>query len=605
MAIHSPFVIILFTSSLVHLPLANSETENITLAKFAFVEVVNSSLFYQSYSPLVFKLRVPDWKVENLRLKKSLKCTNDDLSSAGDYMCPVAYHIEGLLSSMSQSMRFYKHVTTIPGGTFYEENFSCNVIKPHFDHFSTHLGGLLPYIEEFRNRCPLGKNATLTIKNVDNSAAQHAVIGFEKFKQLHENSRDNNYSRRKFLDMANYAAFQNTYVFYQYVDSVRFANAFKSCQSYKLDIGLVNPVMLNESLIKLSKSLTENGYDLTLPYLSSLAQYYKLPIVDCILTLSNTPIKASNPNANSIANLVFRLLIPVIKTGVNYKIVNLNKIPFIQRKNTDVKICEIRNFESEDGFIVEENLSLNSVKVIGKVSPSCLTSILCKVPDDTNIQFVDPCVTGIITENQTLVSKFCSFDCASISGNTTSRDKRFPIFTQISSNQYVIIGLAPKTFPVVFIQCHGQKMHMFNPNTDEGVIFVTLPCNCELSRGTERFSVQQPCYDPIAVNHVIKLKKNNNHDGWFEIDKDLTSYGVESLNTEEFTLTFTEFTTEAPAKVDINETKIKPKRFSKTQLHCGHVLLWIFLISQFLVNLFIFLILYKHGIIGFNTFYLW
>lgn len=53
MAIYS-FFVKLFAGLLVHLQLTYSETKNITQAMFAFVEVVNSSLFYQSYIRQLF-----------------------------------------------------------------------------------------------------------------------------------------------------------------------------------------------------------------------------------------------------------------------------------------------------------------------------------------------------------------------------------------------------------------------------------------------------------------------------------------------------------------------------------------------------------------------
>lgn len=83
---------------------------------------------------------------------------------------------------------------------------------------------------------------------------------------------------------------------------------------------------------------------------------------------------------------------------------------------------------------------------------------------------------------------------------------------------------------------------------------MTLPCNWELSSGTETFSVQQPCDDPIAVNRVIELQQNKYHDGWFGIGKKSTGYTVDLSCTEELSLTFTEFATEESTKIDINET---------------------------------------------------
>lgn len=634
-AICSLLLFNLFTSSLGLLPPVKSDTENHEKVMGAFTDVVNSSLFYQSYMPLILKFRVPDWKVESLRLNKSLQCANDDFTSPNDPLCPIAYHFEGLLTPLAQTMRFYKNVFSTPGGDFYERNFSCDKIKPHFLHFSAQLGGLLPYLNEFRNRCPLGKNATLTVKNLATSAAQHAVMAFEKYKQLHEDSiKDKNESEWKFLDMASYAALQNSYVFSQYVDSVRWANAFTSCQSYRLDVGLVSPVMLNDSLSELSKSLYGSGYTFSLPFLSSLPHYYKIPLVDCILTLSSltsgTPINAAKSDAiksdpNSTANLIVRLLIPVVKIGVTHKIVKLNKIPYIRREGGDAKICEIQNFQPEDVYLVEQNVSSKANSIIGRVSPFCLTSKLCKVPEVTHRQVVDPCVTGIITKNQTLTSQFCFFDCSAMSGSITSREKIFPIFTQLSSNKYAITGLAPDTLPLLFIQCHGQTTHMFKPNTNEGVIFVTLSCNCELTHGVKKFPVQQPCDDAISVEHVMEFAAHHHHDSMFHDEYDSIDYAVDPLDAKDYNLTFGEVTTKAPGKDGtVNGTTAAAATASITaaktttnsppiahgssppqqaQLHCGHVLLWIFLITLLLVNLFTILILYKNGVISFNMLY--
>lgn len=590
----------------------------------AFTELVNSSLFYQSYVPIIQKFRIPDWKAETLRLNKSLVCSSEDMAT--NNVCPVAFHFESLIGSLAQSMRFYKNVFSPPGPDFYEKNFSCDKIKPHFLHFSAQLGGLLPYLNEYRNRCPLGKNVSLVVKNLASGAAQHAVSAYEKIKQIHDDSAKAESSLSgsgwKFLDMANYAALQNSYLFSQYVDSIRWANAFTSCQAYRLDVGLISPVMLNDSLTEVSKALAGTGYTFSLPFLSSLPHYYKIPLTDCILTMSNSIFSnlpffkldtSKNPDGNSSANLIIRVLIPVVKAGVTHSILKLSKIPYIHRDKNEDKVCEITNFQPEDSYLIERNDSSKAVTIVGRVSPFCLTSKLCKVPEATHRQVVDPCVTGIILKNHTLTAQHCFFECQSLAGSMTAREKIFPIFTQLASNRYAITGLSPDTVPLLFIQCNGQTTHLFKPNTNEGVIFVTLPCGCELIQGSKKFGVQSPCNDAISVEHVMEFGSQRKK------DDDSIDYTVDSVDAKEFNLTFTDTTNKPPAK-DTSPVEKKPEKTipdawmqtgapqikeipsSKTQLHCGHVLLWIFLITLLLVNLLTILIMYKNRIININVF---
>lgn len=604
------------------------EPENHEKVLGAFTELVNSSLFYQTYLPLILKFRVPDWNVENLRLNKSLHCETDEISPTTSNLCPIAYHFEGLLTPLSQTMRFYKNVFSPPGGDFYEKNFSCDKIKPHFLHFSAQLGGLIPYLNEFRNRCPLGKNATLTVKTLAASASSHAVMAYEKFKQLHDDSvKDYNGSEWKFLDMTNYAAFQNSYIFSNYVESVRWANAFTACQAYRLDVGLVSPAMLNESLTDFSKGLLGTGYTFSLPFLSSLPHYYKIPLVDCIITLSNFPslpgftgfVKGDSSESNTTSNLIVRLLIPVVKVGVTHRIIKLNKIPYTRRDNGEDKICEISNFQPEDVYLVEQNDTTKVDEIIGRVSPFCLTSKLCKVPEITHRQVVDPCVTGVITKNHTLTAQHCFFECSALSGTITTREKVLPIFTQISSNRFAVTGLAPETLPLLFIQCHGQTTHMFKPHTNEGVIFVTLPCSCELAHGSKKFSVQEPCDDPILVEHVTEFGTRHRHDNDSIVHEDAydsIDYAVEPLDAKEFNITFTETTTTKSTTGSEGETakekqttegsttsspptgSVGPDLPHETQLHCGHVVLWMFLIVVLLLNFVSFMILYQNQLIN-------
>lgn len=579
----------------------------------AFSEDVNTVLFYQSYVPLILKLHIPDWKQENLRLNKSLKCESDDLNEK-NHICSVAYHLESLLNPLGQTMRFYKNLLDAPPGDFYEHNFSCDRIKPHFLHFSTHAGGLLPYLNELKNRCPLSKEVTITVKNVASGASEHAVMAFEKIKELQDESNKGRKGTTewKFTQMAAYSALQNSYILSQYADSIRWSNAFTSCQAYRLDIGLVTPVMLNDSLTELSRVVHGSGYAFSLPFVNSLPHYYKIPLADCIVTSTPTSTALaghSNDPSSSIANLLVRILVPVVKEGVNHKLVKMNKIPYLRKDKKGEKICEIQNFQSEDIFLVDTNETTGVNLIVGKVSPYCITSKLCKVPDYTHKQVVDPCVTGIITQNFELTQQHCYFECYSLPGSVMSRDKVFPIFTQIGSNRYAITGINPTALPYTLIQCNGQTVHAFHPNTTEGVIFVTLPCNCELISGRKTYTSHPPCNEPMAVEHVLELGHHHHHDTGADNLEDIVDYIVEKIKPAEYNLTFS---AESPNQTDdivsqkaeesTSASHSTPQKVTDEQhvhpVHCGHVLLWILLITLLLLNSFTLYVLYSNNVIN-------
>ncbi|CAL8095005.1 unnamed protein product [Orchesella dallaii] len=580
----------------------NSSTNGV---KIAFTEELNSSLFYQTYMPLIYKFRIPEWSVKTLRLNKTFLCKNDEESV--EDLCPVTYHLEELLKDFSEIMSFYKDTISASGGDFYEQNFSCDKIKPHFLHFSTQLGGLGTYLSEYKTRCSLGKNVTLNVKNVGSAASHHAVMAYERFKELHEESKDRKSAEYKFLQMTGYMAMQNSYLLSQYVDSIRWAKAFTICEAFRLDVGLMSPEMLNESLSEITETIFAAGFNFSLPTGGSLPHYYKLPLTDCMLTIGNANASfhegddiLSPYNENITANLIVRLLVPVVKARVTYKLIKLNKVPYLLNENGGEKICEIRNFQPEDSFLIELDDVTEDITIVGKVSPYCSSSRLCKIPEVTHRHFVDPCIMGIITKNHSMTSESCSFECSSLP-QSLLREHIFPIFTQLASNTYSVTGGVPMGIPYMLIMCNGIVTHMIHSNTSSGVILVTLPCSCQLAYGPKRFQAQEPCDEPLNVEHVIEFSPRHHHHRAntpsARENKENFDYIIETMDADDYNVSFFESKT-----LDMGDDFHSDKKYAPSQdAHCGHVLIWIFLVFVLLINVLTIFILYKHSIINFNS----
>lgn len=520
-----------------------------------FAQEQENAWFYETYYPIVLKLKIPDWSPDAHRLNRSSpRCENDDLTP--NYLCPTQQHLDNLLVRLSHSTRFFKNIytaslfSTAQDDKIYDDNPSCVKIRPHFYHFSTTIKGMDPYIEEMRKKCPLAKDLKMIEKSISSSDIDQASVrhAYERFTKLHNankpkfvstraapsvnstntptttntntNSPSTNFTQQtsksklkkdaswELAQMAGYTTFQNAFTLFTYADSVRWANAFATCQSYRLDINLIPPQMLINILDEASRNMTRLGlgYNISIPFDRLLTHFYKLPLTDCVLAIEGL----------SDAYLVLRLLIPVTRYFKHYKLMKLNKVPFFIRNTRHEhreigSICEIKNYRYEEMFLVEYDTSMRGdtmplITSVMKSPPTCGPYHVCRIPDSVHRNLVDSCVEGIISRDEDVTKDECGFKCYPVSRKQMMED--FPYVIQLTSNRYAIVGaMANETKGLkVSIKCFGRTRvdGLKQEKLDEATI-ITLPCPCHIAIGEAKYYPEYPCNGTLEIIHVTHV----------------------------------------------------------------------------------------------------
>jgi hypothetical protein len=343
------------------------------------------SIVYNKFIPLVFQLKVPDFSSDSLKLNTSLHCTTDSITP--NFYCPVAYHFDRLLSPLADNMRFSKNIYTPVEGWPYFGQIRCNIIEPHFQHISAHINELHLYTDKLMSECPLAKNLTIVQKNITSGASSHITMASTRFATALSNNKDFNNDEYNLIHMAGYIGLQANYILTKYIDTIRWTNAFTSCQSYKLNINLIHSYLLQTSLASVKSIAEENGLKLSIPSHEHLPHYYKLPITDCILGVQNS----------KKSTLMIRVSVPVMKTETKYTRIRMTKIPYlVSEKEGEVKkICEIDGFEASEEFLLEESIDGKHLPFISSVT-DCFEGELCYVPEHPRRPTVDQCLRGIL-----------------------------------------------------------------------------------------------------------------------------------------------------------------------------------------------------------------
>lgn len=510
----------------------------------AFSEEIYNAWFYETYYPVLLKIRIPDWSPDGHSLNQSApKCATDSLTP--NYLCPAKQHLDKLGDKLSEQSKFFSNIynansarSTGGSGNLFDEKFSCLKIRSHFQHFATTLKDFESYMDALKSKCPLAKEITFTEKKLSfqATALNAARKGYEQFVKQHKEKRpinsskpdgDNVEANWKFNEMMGFTTFQNAFTLSSYIDSVRWANAFTTCQGLRLDINLIPPEELGNILHDVSRALLDFnvGYNISIPESTLFSFFYKLPLVDCVLAIES----------KTEAYMILRLLLPVTRNLKQYKLIRLNKIPFFIRKpaasvskgenNTTNKytqvgnICEIKNYRFDETYLVEYDTVGNSYSnptatSIIRAPSTCGAYQVCRIPDVVHRNLADSCVEMIITTNEEATKDRCDFKCYPVTKAQVEND--FPYAIQLTSSRFAVVGLMPnetKGKPV-FINCYGRiRVPTVKQEFVDEATLITLPCGCEMTVGNRKYQPRRPCGPKLEIIHVTHVLGDGSS-GW-------------------------------------------------------------------------------------------
>jgi len=453
------------------------------------IEPQPDSVFYNKYIPLIFQLKVPDFSPDSIRLNSSIHCMTDSLTP--NYLCPVAYHFERLLIPLADNMKFSKNIYSPMEGSQYFGEIRCNLIETHFQHISANINELHVYTDKLMSECALAKNITIIQKNMTSGTANHISIAEEKIMTTFAENNSSLSDEYKLAQMAGYVGLQASYILTKYIDTIRWANGFTSCQSNKLNINLIHSYLLQTSLYQVKSIAETNGFKLSIDTHEHLPHYYKLPLTDCILGVQNS----------KKSTLMLRIAVPVMKKDTKYTRIKITKIPYLvaEPDGSNKQICEIDNFEPTEEFLLQDNENNSSQQIITNIA-DCFDAELCYVPETPRRPLVDPCLKGLINGSVDDIRDYCSFSCYEVE----HADNVFPIIIKIDSNHYSITG-SPPSSENIQLYCDNIYKENINPNGTNGVLQVILPCNCELRFRSNVYKAYKPCESPLAIHYLSTI----------------------------------------------------------------------------------------------------
>ncbi|CAL8080255.1 unnamed protein product [Orchesella dallaii] len=604
-----------------------------------FVHELPYSWFYETYYPIIIKIPMPDWSSNDPTI--SPHCEKDELTSKSSPVCPVSYHLNHLFNPVTKNIHYFKHINSADDEEdklLFDSNLHCDRIRPHFNHFTTTREGLNSYYKKLMKRCPLAKELEekelkLTFADMGHDIIQSGYVRLtemlekERKEALYKNGSSSN--EWKFIQMSAYTSYQNDLALTIYSDTMRYENAFIACQSQRLDIKLVNPNMLADFLDEAKENLRLTGYNISIPYDELMTHYYKLPLTDCVLT--------SEEESGKNASLIIRLAVPVAKYGMAYKLVKLNKVPFLIRssESEDPKfigsICDIKNYQADDTFLVERNMESGLVTGMMKAPPTCAPYHVCRIPNVGRIGNVNGCVEGILQDDEEAKKRLCRFQCTPIP-REFSHLLEFPLVTQLAANRYSITGamLNETNDEEIVVTCFGKtRLATVKQGMKDEATIIALPCPCEIAIGTSgkrRYFAQKPCNNTLEIIHVThvvgEMEEDDYNEKWHaHADQDnflatgmrrrkrrtlASNVKKESFNNQEFTITekngsvkLSEEEETGMSVMPWGQTVPLPEEDEKVLNFCtgSHTIIWTIGCSILISNLFCLFALWKNGLL--------
>lgn len=441
-------------------------------------------LFYDTFFPVVYELETPSWTANDLRLELPSNLTNasqlvacNDTYNGTDLwtstLCPITLKLNELLEDFAKEMKVFE--TFNASETKLDTKFSsCHEVKPHFSNHIIDELEIELYLIQVILDCPMSDVLHHKLHASHPSRTKYDEI-LQLFIATHIAPKFRVVGYSKYAISINLILSLHTTELLDYLlDTFSWTTSINTCNSQRIPRLLVPQEILQKTLLEVRGKVEKKGLQLAIP-MADISNYYKLQLADCVMTTSKS--------------YIIRVLIPLVKKTVRYKLIKINPIPFLSNdvKSEQTMICQHRTL---DGSLI-----INAATMQPLARAKCGEAELCRVPTEGDRPIFSKCHTAALLNDTKGMLESCHMACMAYDS------KLLPYIKRIRSDQFAVVG-ASSSDVNIFCKRSQKPLPVTDIPKTIGSMLITLPCSCYLSHRKEKYEINGPCEFHLEMRTV-------------------------------------------------------------------------------------------------------